>query len=276
MDINSSTLSFRITLIDLDDLKPHEEVIESLVVELASEMRVQNEVRDPLIVDKHALVILDGMHRYNALRRIGCQRAPACLVDYDDERIKVGAWFRFLTVSDPDSVAAEALEANHLGYQRKEVSFNQTDLVNTAIVTHDSAFELTDVTDKLSSSQSAVRIEKYMTERGFTVEYAPDNVVNQYIRSNANIIIPVPIFSKTEIRETATLGRLLPHKVTRHVIPSRPLRLDVPLDFLTDHSHEEANEKLNQLLSARHVDRRPPGSVVDGRRYQEELLIFEA
>ena len=73
MDINSSTLSFRITLIDLDDLKPHEEIIESLVVELANEIRVQNEVRDPLIVDKHVLVILDGMHRYNALRKIGCR-----------------------------------------------------------------------------------------------------------------------------------------------------------------------------------------------------------
>lgn len=275
MDINSSTLSFRITLIDLDDLRPHEEIIESLVVELANEIRVQNEVRDPLIVDKHALVILDGMHRYSALRKIGCQRAPACLVDYDDERIKVGAWFRFLTVSDPDSVAAEALEAHHLKYQRKAVSFNQTDLVNTAIITQDSAFELTDVTDRLSRSQWAVRIEKYMTERGFTVEYAPDNVVNQYIRSNANIIIPVPIFSKTEIRETSMSGRLLPHKVTRHVIPSRPLKLDVPLDFLIGHSHEKANEKLDQLLSSRHVDRKPPGSVVDGRRYQEELLVFE-
>jgi hypothetical protein len=105
--------------------------------------------------------------------------------------------------------------------------------------------------------------------------YAPENTVAQP-NLKADIVIPVPIFSKMEIRETATLGRLLPHKVTRHIIPSRPLRLGVPLDLLISHSREEANEKLKQLLSSRRVKLKPPGSVVDGRRYQEELLVFEA
>jgi hypothetical protein len=59
------------------------------------------------------------------------------------------------------------------------------------------------------------------------------------------------------------------------VIPSRPLGVNVPLDLLINHTHEEATEKLDQLLSSRHVSRKPPGSVVDGRRYQEELLVFE-
>jgi len=109
MDINSSTISFRITLIDIGDLKPHEEIIEQLVTELARSIRDQKEVRDPLIVDRQSLVILDGMHRYNALKKLNCQRAPACLVEYDDERIGVGAWFRFFDATDPDSLAAAAL-----------------------------------------------------------------------------------------------------------------------------------------------------------------------
>ena len=66
-------------------------------------------------------------------------------MDYDDERIKVGAWFRFLTVSDADSVAAEALEAHHLKYTKENViSFNQTDLAILPSSPRDSAFELTD------------------------------------------------------------------------------------------------------------------------------------
>jgi len=129
--------------------------------------------------------------------------------------------------------------------------------------------------DRRSKSQLAVRIEKYISGRGLACEYAADNAFPQ-LYSKMNIVIPVPVFSKTEIRETATAGRLLPHKVTRHVIPSRPLRLDVPLDLLISHTREEANENLEQLLSARHVNLKPPGSVVDGRRYQEELLVFEA
>ena len=35
------------------------------------------------------------------------------------------------------------------------------------------------------------------------------------------------------------------------MIPSRPLRLDVPLDYLINHTQEKANEKLDQLLSSR-------------------------
>ena len=270
MDINSSTISFRITLIDLAGLKPHEEIIEQLVTELAKSIQEQNEVRDPLIVDKQSLVILDGMHRYNALKKLGCRRAPVCLVEYEDDRIGVGAWFRFFNAKDPDSLAAEALESLNRKYERKAISPPRTELVNAAIITNRSGFQFTGEIDRVSRSHLAVRIEKYISGRGFQCEYAPENSVTQ-----SNIVVPVPIFSKTEIKETATTGRLLPHKVTRHIIPSRPLALDVPLDLLTNHTDGEANEKLDQLLSSRHVDTRPAGSIVDGRRYQEELLVFE-
>ena len=274
MDINSSTISFRITFIDLDGLKPHEEIIEQAVRQLAKAIREENEVRDPLIVDKRSLVILDGMHRYSALKKLGCQRAPVCLVEYDDERIGVGAWFRCFNATNPDALAAEALGALNQKYEREVIGTSEIDLKNSAIMTRLSRFQLTGEIDRLSKSQLAVKIEKYISGEGFKCEYAEDTIAQP--TSKANLVIPVPIFSKTEIRETAMSGRLLPHKVTRHIIPSRPLRLDVPLDLLVSGSSEEANEKLEQLLSSRRVTLKPPGSVIDGRRYQEELLIFEA
>jgi len=129
--------------------------------------------------------------------------------------------------------------------------------------------------DSLTRARLAVAIEKYIVGQGLPCEYAAENVVAQRLNSTASLVIPVPVFSKMEIKETATLGRLLPHKVTRHIIPSRPLEVDVPLDLLLNYSSGEANEKLDRLLSSRHVDRKPPGSIVDGRRYQEELLVFE-
>ena len=275
MDINSSTISFRITLTDLADLKPHEEIIEQAVTSLAKAIRDQNEVRDPLIVDKQSMVILDGMHRYNALKRLGCKRAPACLVEYDDERITVGAWSRCFNATNADALAAEALEALNQKFERKEIGTSQTDLLKVAILTKLYSFQITMEMDRLSKSQLSVRIEKYISGRGFDCEYVADNAIPA-LNSKMNLLIPVPVFSKAEIREIATSCRLLPHKVTRHVIPSRPLRLDVPLDLLISHTREEANEKLEQLLSSRRVNLKPPGSIVDGRRYQEELLVFEA
>ena len=273
MDINSSTLSFRITLIDIDDLRPHEEIIEQLVTELAKSIQNQAEVRDPLIVDERSLVILDGMHRYNALKKLGCRHAPACLVEYDDQRIAVGAWFRFFNVNDPDSLAKATLEA--LNQKHEQTKRSPQNLLRFAIITKQSNFALTVESDRLAKSQLAVKIERYISGQGQYCEYGADDTAEQRLNSNANMVIPVPIFSKTEIRETATAGRLLPHKVTRHIIPSRPLGLNVPLDLLVNYTREEASEKLDHFLSSRHVDRKPPGSVVDGRRYQEELLVFE-
>ena len=59
-------------------------------------------------------------------------------------------------------------------------------------------------------------------------------------------------------------------------MPSRPLKVDVPLKMLTDPtvSREEADRKLGELLTKRQVELKPPGSIIDGRRYEEELLIF--
>jgi len=274
MDINSSTISFRITLIDIDDLKPHEEIIEQLVTELAGNIRNQEKVRDPLIVDKHSLVILDGMHRYNALKKLGCRRAPACLVEYDDERIGVGGWFRYFNANDPDSLATAALGSLSLKYELTP-NPHTNDLTHARIVTKSSSFQLILEMDKFMMARLAAQIEKYVSGHGLQCEYAPENVVWQRLNSSANMVIPVPVFSKTEIKETATSGRLLPHKVTRHIIPSRPLGVDVPLDLLINYTSGEASEKLDQFLSSRHVDLKPPGSIVDGRRYQEELLVFE-
>jgi len=273
MDINSSTISFRITLTDLEYLKPHEEIIEQAVTELATAIQVQNEVRDPLMVDKKSMVILDGMHRFNALRKLSCQRAPVCLVDYDDVRLSVGSWYRCFNAAQPDALAAEALEAVDRKFERV-ARVSQSDLTNAVIITSTSEFHITEEMERLSKAQLAVRIEKSISARGFKCEYAADDTITQP-NSKANLVIPVPIFTKAEIRQTADSGRLLPHKVTRHVIPSRPLRLDVPLNLLTAFTSEVANEKLEQLLSSRHVNMKPPGSVVDGRRYEEELLVFE-
>jgi len=275
MDINSSTISLRISLVDLNDLKPHEEIIEQALADLAKAIVDQNEVRDPVIVDKESLVILDGMHRYNALKRLGCRLAPACLVDYEDERISVGSWFRCFNAPNPAALAAEALEALNQRCERVVIGSAENDLSKSAILTVPYGFQLVSEMDKPSKARLAVGLESYISGRGFGCEYAADNTRIQP-NLKANMIIPVPVFSKAEIKETATLGRLLPHKVTRHIIPSRPLRIDVPLNLLSGKSREEANEKLEQLLSSRSVIMKPPGSLVDGRRYQEELLLFEA
>jgi hypothetical protein len=46
----------------------------------------------PIVVDEQTRVILDGHHRFEALKRLGCRRIPAYLVDYMDGAIEVMTW----------------------------------------------------------------------------------------------------------------------------------------------------------------------------------------
>ncbi|HUK50691.1 MAG TPA: hypothetical protein VLV18_06620, partial [Terriglobales bacterium] len=104
-----------------------------------------------------------------------------------------------------------------------------------------------------------------------------ETVAIQQLKSGeGNLVIALPTFSKDQIREMGIKGQLLPHKVTRHVIPSRPLAFNIPLDLLTNQeiSREEADKRLSEVLGKRRLERKPAGSMFDGRRYDEELLIF--
>ena len=81
-----------VSLVPIDALKPHEHVIESHVLELLHDIAQRRKILRPIVVDSRTLVILDGHHRVEALRRLGLRFAPAVLVDYDSDCVSVSSW----------------------------------------------------------------------------------------------------------------------------------------------------------------------------------------
>ena len=82
----------RFALVDLDRLRPHEQTQPRLLGMVLEEIRRAGYVRRPILVESRHLVILDGHHRYEALKRLGCTRVPAYLVDYEDDGIGLTTW----------------------------------------------------------------------------------------------------------------------------------------------------------------------------------------
>jgi hypothetical protein len=279
LEVSTSNLTFLISLIDIDALNPHEEVVESSVESLADAMQAQHMVRDPLIVDQKEHVILDGTHRYRSLDHMKCRFAPCCLVDYDNPLIKVSSWFRLFKISEPESVAERLLRESKQDYTKQEIDVTGlTSASDYVILTSNGmSYSYPRDMDAIERARIAIAIERALTKRGYHVDYLSESMALQNLKSGrANFIIAVPVFTKQQIREFGVRRLLLPHKTTRHVMPSRPLRIDVPLDMLIkeDLSQAEADLELRKLLSTRRTERKPPGSVVDGRRYEEELLVF--
>jgi ParB-like chromosome segregation protein Spo0J len=281
LEIGSSNLKFHISLVEIDYLKPHEEVIDTLVKSLANTIRSQGIVRDPIMVDQKEHVILDGMHRYGSLKLLKCRFAPCCLVDYDNPQIKVDSWFRLFATKQTESLVRNLLKENKTPYveQRTPIANARLDS-RTVIFTKDgNSYRLEQSSDPIELTKSAVRLERALSARGYHVDYLSENVAFQRLKSGkVDLVIAIPVFTKEQIREFGLQRLLLPHKVTRHVMPSRPLRLNVPLRMLMQQniSQVDADQELRALLSSRKIERKPPGSVVDGRRYEEELLVFTA
>ncbi len=81
-----------ITLLNINDLKPHERINEKHLEELIEEIRKDGVLKKPIVVDFKTKVILDGHHRVEALKRLGCNLIPAALVDYFNESIVLDTW----------------------------------------------------------------------------------------------------------------------------------------------------------------------------------------
>jgi ParB-like chromosome segregation protein Spo0J len=92
-------------------LKPHEDVVEGRVRELADQILLDGFIRYPILVDSKTLVVLDGHHRLVAAKLLGLRFIPAILVDYDGDCVSVSSWRDGVTVTK-DMVRGHGLKGN--------------------------------------------------------------------------------------------------------------------------------------------------------------------
>jgi len=82
-----------VTLVDIEWLKTHEEVLHHRVTNLKEAIQKWDAYRMPLLVDCKSGAILDGHHRYHVGCELGLSQLPVVLVDYlDDDSIDVDVW----------------------------------------------------------------------------------------------------------------------------------------------------------------------------------------
>jgi len=255
----------------------HEETIPDRVAELKDSLLRDGVVKDPLVVDAGSCVVLDGMHRVAALKELRCFCVPVCAVDYLNPSIKVGVWYRMLSGRSSPSQFEDALSSSGLKVQR--YSFDATSVMeNPHLATIFASGESLRLKgDGWQVYEVLKTAERCARQLGLTVTFETEHdALEMLANKKIDAIITLPKIDKESVREAGLTGQLLPHKVTRHVIPARPLGVNVPLRTLTDAnvSLEEANRQFIASLQAREITRRPSGSVIGDRRYEEETFLF--
>ena len=282
--IHHPLIDLEIALIELHKLVIHEEILSCLLHPLVNNIRSRQVLMHPIIVDRQHFIVLDGMHRIAAIQKLGCRFIPVCLIDYQNPHVTIGSWFRIIHGSLSKQDVRVLLSQQ---YHLREQNLNQAQsLVEkrkalAALILASKCYTLHRIHadaqgESIHNIYSEIQnIENSLQRNQFSITYETDT--DAFSRLNATddtLIMQTPTVRKSEVVAAALRNLLFNHKTTRHMIPLRPMFLNIPLEWLySEVSSKDINHKLVRYLSTKSYRRYPPGQVFD-RRYDEELYVY--
>jgi len=265
----------------VEALIPHEQHDPLRSAPLVARLRGEGVLRNPPIVtplppDEDRYVVLDGANRATAAAEAGLPHLVVQVVRYEDPGLRLTTWHHALT-----QVAASEFEralrevkgltvvATDLGHARAVLARREA----LAYLGFSGGRALTLHGDGELHQRNAVLnavVDRYRAHVRFH-RVASDSLADaQAEHPEVTALVVFPHFEPAEILELATSGARLPAGITRHVIPWRALRLNLPLERLADRgqSAEEKNRWLAEWLREKMLKR-------EVRFYQESTVLFD-
>ncbi|QQG49163.1 MAG: hypothetical protein HY247_02300 [archaeon] len=261
---------FRLELLPLESLHPHEEIIQRHADALAVEMRKEGVQRDPMLIDTKSKVVLDGMHRLAALPMIGAKMAVCCLVDYSSESVNLSRWARVYGASD-DASLTEA--AGVLGATREcsaSEAFEAVESKTAALaVVLGSRGIVSGRRTNLQDSFSKVRaLDQVAESRGWGRGFVPEEEAMGDEEGGAMFVL-LQRLDKKNVLDAGRAGALFPCKTSLHSVDPRPVAIRFPISRL---GQGKAKLDAKALGKGRVVG---GGTEYMGRRYKERLLFLD-
>ncbi len=286
--IETENLRLKLEVVPLTSLLQHEETLPPTVETLIWDFNNLANLQNPVIVDENHIV-LDGNHRTYVFRKLGFRHIPVCKLDYFDERACIlKYWFRLISpcrgkellegaVAElggaltrwPDRRSLRrALERNPLHLGAQQGAFHAS-----------IRFPAEQVYDAVSSYSMLSRLQDLLVREEGRLEYIPCQSVEDAgfccRLQERDLVIWTPHITKQMVVEAARQQKVFAPKTTRHLIPARPLNVNIPLAWFREKmSLEAVNQRFSDYLRKKKVRRFGPGQIVEGRYYEEELFVF--
>lgn len=267
--------------VPVEALIPHEQHDLHRSAPLVQRLREQGVLRNPPIVtplppDDERFVVLDGANRATAAREAGLPHMVVQVVRYEDPDLRLTTWHHALAELPPaeleralGSIPGLACLQTDLRHARAVLARREAlafvALPDQQAITLHGGGELRERNAVLNAVVDAYRA------RARFYRVTSDSLADARAgHPDVTALVVFPHFEPDEVLELATTGARLPAGITRHLIPWRALRIDVPIERLADPAQGVADKNrwlegwLREKVSRREV-----------RFYQESTVLFD-
>ena len=271
-----------IRLEKLDSLLPHEKTAFKIVDQLAQEIENDGFQKDPIIVERDSSVVLDGMHRLAAFKKLSCKTVLCYFVPYKD--VSVNRWYRrFISNQTIPSIqmieSIQRLDKFDIAYTKdpqEAVKLINEGSVAGALITKEKSILINskeEIKDLVEIFNHLILIE-VLFKFHFNIEVKYSSKIEIEKKDVVGVLVP-PIINKKDVIMAAKSGILFPIKSTRHIVKIRPLSIDLPLKFLHGDDINTKTEQLSIFLQKKKIHFHPKGMEIRGRTYDESVLCYE-
>lgn len=252
----------------------HEEYDPERVERLVRRIQEEAVLRNPPLVAELGdgrVVVLDGANRVTALEQLGAPHLLVQVVPYDEPSVVLDRWHHLL-VALPEGFldrlgealpteATDPEDASRRLARGELVAYVRVGRVARGLPRAPGLVEDADRLRRLVAAYRGRAVYHRVESEDF------DELTTRY--GGAQGLVAFGRFRKEEIRELARNSAKLPAGVTRHIVPGRALRVNLPLEVVLRHgSVEEKNAWLRAWIQHRLQEGRV-------RSYLEPTILFD-
>ncbi len=266
-------------VVAVSDLLLHEQHDAQRTGPLVQRLQADGLLRNPPIVapvlGEPTYVVLDGANRVTAMRSLGIDHIAVQVVDYDDTELILETWHHLVNGLCGERFRRILLDVRGVQREPTELAHAQAQLARREVLAYvqypdgevwglHAQGGLHERTQRLNDIVDAYKLHGRIFRA--STHHMPSLLP---LHQDIAALVVFPRFAPAEIVDLARIGACLPAGITRHLIPGRALRINLPLDVLASaQSVEQKNAWLDNWIRQKLNSR-------SARFYQESTFMFD-
>ncbi len=271
----------KLKIVALQDVLLHEEIEHKRVDSLVARLKSDRVLKNPPIVtevrqaEATRYIVLDGASRSSALRALNVPDMLVQIVDYHSPELRLESWNHLLLGITPQGLRRELDEVSCVVMVEMDQEQAQRELAERKILAYLKFSDGriaglrcgSDLAEQAHALNQVVRSYEAKVELYRVASTDLEQLVAGPKRLAAVMVFPR--YKPDEIVQLALNGAKVPMGITRHIIPGRALRVNLPLDILErDQPLADKNAWLDRWLQDKMRNR-------NVRYYQEPVFLFD-